>query len=128
MTDHIALKGFPAPWKVTDCGIEAQNGRIISEFFGREQGPAEDLMSASPEMYDALRALLPLIDIAQFPIQLANAKNAILKAENKSGCAWCEEGRPRIRSTVNTEILIHTDTPVGRRVCTARPGTGAEIL
>jgi hypothetical protein len=38
-------------------------------------------------------------------------------------CPWCEEGNPRIASSVS-DALVHTDTPVGRVVCSL--GTSAE--
>jgi hypothetical protein len=31
-------------------------------------------------------------------------------------CRWCEEGNPRIRSSVS-DAFVHTDTPVGRVAC-----------
>ncbi|MGH8100708.1 MAG: hypothetical protein ACREIW_05380 [Chthoniobacterales bacterium] len=33
-------------------------------------------------------------------------------------CPWCKENNPRVRSSVNESSHVHTDTPVGRRVCT----------
>lgn len=33
-------------------------------------------------------------------------------------CQWCAAANPRIRSSV-TDHFIHTDTPVGRQVCTS---------
>ena len=33
-------------------------------------------------------------------------------------CPWCAENNPRVRSSVNESSHVHTDTPVGRQVCT----------
>jgi phage FluMu protein Com len=45
-------------------------------------------------------------------VQLLVAKSA--------PCPWCAEGNPRVRSSVEPTAFVHTDTPVGRVVCTAK--------
>jgi hypothetical protein len=32
-------------------------------------------------------------------------------------CKWCQEGNPRVQSSISSSF-VHTDTPVGRVVCT----------
>jgi hypothetical protein len=39
----------------------------------------------------------------------------------KSVCEWCREGNLRTRSSVSRQF-VHTDTPVGRVVCTDEEG------
>lgn len=36
-------------------------------------------------------------------------------------CQWCREKNPRVESSVSAGIYIHTDTPMGRQVCTEPP-------
>lgn len=40
-------------------------------------------------------------------------------------CRWCSEGNAPVRSAVNSDAWVHTDTPVGRRLC---PRGSAELL
>lgn len=44
-----------------------------------------------------------------------------------TSCKWCEEGNPRVRSSVS-EAFVHTDTPVGRAVCTLGPETAESTV
>jgi hypothetical protein len=40
-------------------------------------------------------------------------------------CPWCDEGNPRVESSVSRGIFVHTDTSVGRVICRRRvPSTG----
>ena len=34
-----------------------------------------------------------------------------------TSCTYCDEGNIAIRSSVAPDVFVHTDTPVGRRVC-----------
>src|SRR5579864_2818928 len=40
-------------------------------------------------------------------------------------CSYCQEGNPRVRSSV-PEAFVHTDTPVGRVLCNDSPALTAE--
>ena len=49
-----------------------------------------------------------------------------LDSETAYHCRYCGEGNPRVRSSVNPAVFVHTDTPVGRVVC-IEPERHAEI-
>jgi hypothetical protein len=39
-----------------------------------------------------------------------------MKTNTSSGCVWCDEGNPAIRSSVS-DAFVHTRTDIGRVVC-----------
>lgn len=50
-------------------------------------------------------------------VELAT-REAAARPVQSSGCQWCDEGNPRTKSSVSTSSWVHTDTPVGRQICT----------
>ncbi len=86
------MKHTPGPWKVDDSRIDDMNGGIgkAVAFADRRRVNYKanaNLIAAAPEMYEALKAIVKVMDGSQpidYPGALMVAQYAIKKAEGKA--------------------------------------------